>query len=315
VGAGWWSGRRLWGLLDGGVGWWDAGVCVGVLVGFCVLAVWPVWLCGLRWGCFGGFILLSIGRSVYFMGRFKVFCLALMSVFVVGVMTASAASAESTPLPDLHTALSGELYPLDLQGEVKTAGKTIELSNVSGDLAANFVSILLHLQELSSLGTALVLFKAVEEPVSGESCKTAGQEAGVVAVPEPIWHIVYTSLSPTHTLETGTLILFPKFEITCGALITTTIAPNMGRLSEIPGNSGNEGDSTMIETATHCSNAANGIQEISSYFEDSLAETTLQLLKASISGTASSNSCEEIPGTPLLTVESTGRATMFSVLL
>ena len=55
------------------------------------------------------------------MRRLKVFCLALLSVFAVGVMTAAAASAESTPLPDIYTALPGETYPIDLGGKLASA--------------------------------------------------------------------------------------------------------------------------------------------------------------------------------------------------
>jgi hypothetical protein len=247
------------------------------------------------------------------MRRLKVFGLLLVSLFVVGVMTAAAASAESTPLPDIHVALAGEAYPLDLAGEVKSAG--IKLENEISKLPATLVSILLLVSELTSLGLALIDFTGVEEPVNKETCKTTGDGAGVVLIPNAEWHMVYTSLSPTHTLETAGLILFSKFIITCGALETTTTGPSMARLSEVPGNSTNGGDSTAIETASHCVAGKQGLAEVLSYFTDQLVELTNVLLKASISGGASTRACEEIPGTLLLVVASNSTGKMFSVLL
>ena len=59
------------------------------------------------------------------MRRLKVLCLALLSVFAVGVMTAAAASAESTPLPLIHTALPGETYPIDLGGKTAVINQAL----------------------------------------------------------------------------------------------------------------------------------------------------------------------------------------------
>ena len=250
--------------------------------------------------------------------RLKVFGVALVALFVVGVMTAGAAFAESTPLPQVHTALTGENYPLNLLGQkTATTEGEIALANPDGELPANTISVLLALSELGSLGTALILFTGVreEKAVGGTKCNTAGDAVGVVLVPETQWHLVYTSLSPGKELETGGLILVPKFEIICGAQKTTTEGPNLGKFVEIPGDSTNGGDSTQIATNTHCSNRMNGIQEVSSYFNDSSLEETSVLLKANISGLGNANSCEEVAGTLTLEVEPGSNTSMFTVLL
>jgi hypothetical protein len=250
------------------------------------------------------------------MRRFRLFGLVLVSLFVVGVMTAAAASAESTPLPLIHTALPGETYPIDLEGEVKSAG--IKLANPVKALPATLVSILLLVNELTALGPASIDFTGVK--LETKFCHTPGdsEPEGAVLIPDAEFHMVYTSLSPGKELETAGLILFSKFVIICGEVKPTEFVispPSMSRLSEVPGNSANGGDSTEIETATHCSNETNGIAELSSYFTDSSIEVTKQLLAVTVSGVGPENGCEEIPGTLLLTIGRNTLATMFTVLL
>jgi hypothetical protein len=246
------------------------------------------------------------------MRRFRLFGLALVSMVVVGVVMVSAAFAESTPLPLIHTALPGETYPIDIGGKV--VSNEIQIQNTSGELPATLVSILIEAKELTALGPAKITFTGVNEPKNKEKCETEGAGEGTVIVPDAEWHMVYTALSPGHELETAGLILFSHFVIHCGPLETVVTAPSLSRFSEVPGNSANGGDSTEIETATHCS-AKKGFAEISSYFNDKLEELTKQLLTASISGGAEEFSCELIPGTLLLTIEPASLATMFTVLL
>jgi hypothetical protein len=249
------------------------------------------------------------------MRRFRLFGLMLVSVVVVGVVTVSAAFAESTPLPLIHTALPGETYPIDIGGKVVSNG--IQIQNTSGLLPATLVSILIEAKELTALGPAKITFTGVNEPTNNVKCETEGAGEGTVIPPDAEWHMVYTALSPGHELETAGLILFSKFVIKCLGMIpleTVVTAPSLSRFSEVPGNSANGGDSTEIETGTHCT-AKKGFAEISSYFTDSSIEVTKQLLTASISGGAEEFSCEEIPGTLLLTIEPASLATMFTVLL
>ena len=247
------------------------------------------------------------------MKRLAILAFALMAS-VGGAVAPAAASAESTPLPLIRTALSGEQYPLVVQGEARqTAEGDIELSDSSAALPAEAVSILLFIAESSALGSALIDFAGVHEGT--EKCNTAGDASGVVLVPSGEFHLVYTSLSPSSTLETAALILFPKFIINCGLLESTLESPLMARISPVSGNSANGGDSTGIELTAHCSNVANGIQAISSYYNDSSLELTKQLLKANMAGTGNENACEEIKPTILLTIaEGCSAAEMFTVL-
>jgi hypothetical protein len=254
------------------------------------------------------------------MRRFRVFGMALMALFAVGVMTASAAFAESTPLPLIHTALKGEVYPINLIGLVEqTEEGDIQLANADSTLEAKALHILLEAKELTALGQGTIVFLGVHEKgVGGEKCNSTGGAVGEVTIPDVEWHLVYTALSPKEILESAVLTLFSKLTFKCGALETTVTAPNLGRLLDKP-ESGLENDSVDMEIHTHCSNIANGIQELSSYFNDKLELLTGQLLKANISGTGSVNSCQEIKPTLLLEIEKGtaggNSALMFTVLL
>ncbi len=227
--------------------------------------------------------------------------------------TANEVRPESTPLPDIHTALPGDAYPLYLGGEAKAEGgeeKSIALANTNGLLPATSVSLLLTVSALTSLGAISVDFAGVHEK-EGTKCNTTGDAAGVVLVPSGEFHLVYAGLSPTSTLEAALLVLFTKFVILCGALETAVESPMMSRITERP----EEGDQTSIEVNAHCSNITNGTQELSMYYNDSLALLEKQLLKANISGSGAVNACQEIKPSLLLSIETGSAASMFSILL
>jgi hypothetical protein len=79
------------------------------------------------------------------MRRLKLVCLASMLAVAAGGMAATAAEAESTPLPDIHTALPGETYPLNLGGHLAGVSK---LENTGGGLLeGKKLSILLSIRE------------------------------------------------------------------------------------------------------------------------------------------------------------------------
>jgi hypothetical protein len=245
------------------------------------------------------------------MRRLKVLGLALMAVLVVGVMTAAAASAESSPLPDIHTALPGEKYPLLFSGH-QTG--TSELVNESGGvLKGTEFSILLKALELTSLGEATIDFYNVGNS-GGEQCNTPGDAPGVVLIPNAEYHLVYTSLSPAAPLELAGLVLFTKFALTCGGVFEITVTgPFTMRISVPKPEAGKEGDSTSLETAWHCGSLVTAIQEISYYYNDAFTQVPTTLL-ANFAGTGNKKACEEIEGTTLLTPETGSTATMFSVL-
>jgi hypothetical protein len=243
------------------------------------------------------------------MKRFRLFGVALMALFVVGIMTAAAASAESLPLPLIHTALPGEKYPLNLGGHL--AGKSL-LRSESGTLEGTEFSVLLSAAELTALGSAVIDFLGVTEPKEKVKCNTPGDSEanGAVLVPNAEFHLVYTNFSP---LEIGALTLFTKFTILCnaGALETTTTGPSTTRVNV--GAGGTEGDITDLEIVSRCANLTTDIQEIPFYYNDSFSLEGTTLL-SNISGTGTKKACELIEGTTLITPETGSVATMFTVL-
>jgi hypothetical protein len=245
------------------------------------------------------------------MRRLKVLGLALVSVLVVSVVTAAAASAESSPLPKIGTALPGESYPLLLAGHQSGVS---ELVNESGIVlkAAEF-SILLKAPKLTSLGEATIDFYGIKNK-EGETCNTPGDATGVVLIPNAEYHLVYSSLSPVASLELAGLVLFTKFTLTCGAVFEITVTgPLTMRISVPKPEAGKEGDSTSLETASHCGSFVTAIQEIGLYYNDQLELVATTLLE-NLFGTGNKKACEEIVGTTLLTPETGSTATMFSVL-
>jgi hypothetical protein len=243
------------------------------------------------------------------MRQLKLFGVALMALFVVGVMTAAVASAESLPLPLIHTALPGETYPINLGGHLE--GKSL-LRSESGTLQGTEFSVLLNVAELTALGTAVIDFLGVEEPKEKVKCNTPGDSEanGAVLVPNAEFHLVYTNFAP---LEIGALTLFTKFTIECNhdALETTTTGPSTTRVNV--GKGGTEGDITDLEIISRCANTSTDIQEIPYYYNDSFSLEATTLL-ANISGTGTKKSCELIEGTTLITPETGSLATMFTVL-
>jgi hypothetical protein len=250
------------------------------------------------------------------MRRLKVFCLALLSVLTVGVMTASVASAESTPLPLIHTALPGETYPIDLGGKTAIAGQALKNSG-GGVLEGTETSVLLSALELTALGLAVVVFLNVKESVAPKSlCVNKGgvEESGEVTLPNAEYHLVYTALSPSENLELAALVLFTKFVVLCGKSPNTVEIPVTGpSMVRVNPTAGTEGDATDLELASHCQTGTAGAQELPYYYNDALERVATTLL-ISVSGLTATPGCEEIPGTILLTPETGSLATMFTVL-
>ena len=254
------------------------------------------------------------------MRRVKMFGVALVMVSAVGIATVSVARAESTPLPLIHTALKGEVYPINLVALVEQEQENdIVLANANSKIPIQDIHLLLEAKELTALGQATIDFLGFHEEGGSTKCNTTGDSEGVVLFPDVEWHLVYTGLSPSEILQTAVLILFSKFIIICGGFLETVVeGPSLARLLDKP-ESGMENDSTDTELHWHCSNIANGIQEVSSYFNDKLELLTGQLLKVNIGGTGKANSCLEVKKTLLLEVEKGAAggnsALMFTILL
>jgi hypothetical protein len=249
------------------------------------------------------------------MRRLKLFCsMLVLSALSVGVMMVGVASAESTPLPDIHTALPGETYPIDLGGKLASAE---QLENAGGGLLVGAeTSVLLSVLELTSLGLAIIVLLGVKTAGAQKAnCANQGdlEETGEVVIPNAEYHLVYTALSPSAHLELAALVLFTRFTILCGRftepLEVVVTGPSMVRVNPTAG--GTEGDATDLEIALHC--VTTGVQELPYYYNDALERVATTLL-LNAGGVGAKQGCEEIPGTILLTPETGSLATMFTVL-
>jgi hypothetical protein len=80
--------------------------------------------------------------------------------------------AESTLLPDVHTALPGETYSLFLGGSLKS--KQTLRNTGGGLLEGSEVSVLLSVIELSALGGANIVFSGIEEVKDKHKCAREG---------------------------------------------------------------------------------------------------------------------------------------------
>jgi hypothetical protein len=249
------------------------------------------------------------------MRRLKLFCSVLvLSALSVGVTAVGVASAESTPLPDIHTALPGETYPIDLGGKTAVAGQIWENAG-GGQLEWTETSVLLSALELTSLGLAIIVLVGLKSAIEPKhSCANEGgvEESGEVTLPNAEYHLVYTALSPSESLELAALILFTTFTILCGKFAEpfeiVVTGPSMMRVNPT---TSTEGDATDLELASHCS--ATGVQALPYYYNDQLARVATTLL-VNEAGAGAKRACEEIPGTILLTPETGSLATMFTVL-
>jgi hypothetical protein len=240
-------------------------------------------------------------------------CSALLLLLVAGVMTTTAASAESTPLPDIHTALPGETYPVNLGAHLAGVSE-LESTGESPDLEAREFSALLAVGELTSLGTAALVFLGLEEGKEHLKCHTSGasEERGEVVIPNAEWHLVYTALTPGEHLELGVLMLFTTYTVLCDAGLFELIVKGQWLMrANVPTpEAGKEGDSTDIEIASDCSSP--GVQELPYYYNDALTRVATTLLQNV--GLGNKQACEAIAGTVLLNPVTGSNATMFSVL-
>jgi hypothetical protein len=234
------------------------------------------------------------------MKRFKVLGFAVFAMSVVLVAQASAVT-----LPDIHTVLPGDVYPIVGEGKAEVKGgteaeKAKELAlqtEVSKNPAAS-VLVKLEARDLTSLGPITIDLFGVHEPKKPAiPCHTEGDGEGVVLVPGAEFHIVPINATST----AGVLVLFPTIKVFCvGGITVTTEAPSLSEL-RIPATE----DITSFEAKTTC--ASSGIASNSTYFNDAGEEVKGATLKANFGG-GLENACEQ---TPPVTISSTK---MFTIL-
>jgi hypothetical protein len=223
------------------------------------------------------------------------------------------AAASAFTLPDMHTALPNETYPIVLSGEVKAeAGneKEIHLENEVSSIPATLVSVLMIASELTSLGSVQIDFTGLHENKKPlETCNTEGDGAGVVLVPFAEYHLVDLGLEPN--LKLGLLILFPTFSVTCkGGLKVKVEAPDLSAVDLVE-----EADIESATALTHCKAGSPGIAANSSFVNEAGEQgKETALLKANF-GAGNTNACEEITKPLPLTIETAfSLAKMFTIL-
>jgi hypothetical protein len=87
------------------------------------------------------------------MRRPTVLAAVLMVTLVVGGAMVAVASADSTPLPEIHTALPTDTYPIKLEGKAtQTVEGDIALVNTATKIVSESLTVLYEVKELTSLG-------------------------------------------------------------------------------------------------------------------------------------------------------------------
>lgn len=218
----------------------------------------------------------------------KMFVLALVAMFAIGIVTATAASAA---LPEILL-LTGVKFPQECKGENK--GKT-ELRSGAGVLEGKGLVVLCAFTS-AMLGTADFHFSEVH--LGETKCKTAGDALGTVLIKGEI-HLVFTALSPTLTVAAQ--ILVSEQTIECGLIkikVRSTANGVLGNaISPKFGTETKEG----IKFAFHCK-ALSKTENEPSEFENEKGEnvkgpTGLE----SNFGVGFGKSCEEVEGETTVT--------------
>jgi hypothetical protein len=141
------------------------------------------------------------------MRRFRVFCLSLLAITVVG-------SAIAVPVFALPSVL---LLPSDagkslLLSTLPAGTALTKLQTALGEVTGEGISMKLHFANTTSpLGTIEVTL--TNTVFNGEKCKTEGAGVGEIVVPKTTFHLVFDSLT---VLGVAALILVPEFAATCG---------------------------------------------------------------------------------------------------
>jgi hypothetical protein len=203
------------------------------------------------------------------MKHFKLFGLALVALFVLGV-TATSAFA----LPDISLTLSGSTFPLVLKANQTKAAT--QLSNVVGEkVNGEGVLIVLSLTALGHLGTFEALFTKAKKGTS--ACHS--EESGVSDPAEEIltkgsWHLVYTSLPSTPALALGILFLVAPVTFKCG---TETVNVKGDTLSSVTASSAGTETTELTSLGGVLEGNGVGVQNLKTFYNESGTATTAKL--------------------------------------
>jgi len=166
------------------------------------------------------------------MKHLKLFGLALVALFMMGIGTATSAFA----LPVVTVALGGT-YPLHLEVTLLTV-KTKLTNVVKENLKGEGLLLLYLLTETGHLGTFEALFTKVENK-AGTKCfseENAKKDPSGEVLTKGTWHLVYTSLSgSTQGLQLGVLYLVSPVEVVCGAEVIKVKGDTLSSVQTLAG--------------------------------------------------------------------------------
>jgi hypothetical protein len=227
------------------------------------------------------------------MRRFKMFCLMLFAVSVVGAGMAASVSALPSILL-LPTEPGGSLLIKSVTNTLKTTLET-ELSNkINGE----GVLLQLHFPNVGEpKGTYELLFLKVKFGVeAANTCNSIGDAVGEVLLPKSTFHLVFDSLTP---LGVALLILVPQFKFICKTGATTTL------LASTEGNAlvlVSPINTEVLTTGTigGVSRCAAGTPKDKSWWNDAGGKEVASL-KANV-GLGTEEACENVEGTVQSTV-------------
>ena len=206
------------------------------------------------------------------MKRLKLAGVIMGALFALAMM-ASSAFAE-VKLPDISVTLTGGTYPVHILG--KSEANT-SLGTASGvTLKGKGVTLLLLVKELSALGSFTADFTNVEETKHAIKCNTTGDVEGVVLLSGE-FHVVPLEVSAA--LPLGVLFLVSEFEINCPGGTNTVVRGNTLSSLEDLGT-----ETTELTKVLGTLEGANGVPDITHYFNDGGTEIKAKLESESGAG-------------------------------
>ena len=224
------------------------------------------------------------------MHRLKMFGIAALAVFAVGVVTASSASAL---LPTVLFLSSP--FVILLVGSKSGAGVAVFHTKTLVIEAGKITTELTALGNDTKLGSVLLLFFESKDVGTKNACTTAGLVAGEVHISGE-WHLVYVGLGAS--LAVALLVLVPaasKQSFKCGATTVSIEGSALTKITKLPSG---EADFEEIGTIAKCEGTESLTPELTKYETESGGEATALLLGV-IAG-VKEKACEQVTGELIL---------------
>jgi hypothetical protein len=219
--------------------------------------------------------------------RFKLFGIAVLAVFTVGVAAVSSASA-LLPTVLFLSGTTSVLLKGSKEGANTAIFRTKALIVTSGKVTVEGTA----LTSSTHLGTSLLIFSESKDLGTGNTCTQTGQAAGTVHITAP-WHLVYVALGAS--LKVAGLALIPKTTFVCGEANLSVEGSQLVELAKIP----TETDGTEIEGISKCEGTEKLTPGLLKY-ENESGETLEAKLTSTIAG-IKEKTCDELSSGLVLT--------------